>query len=83
MAWKGIQLSEIDSRAPNVETTLPCTVLRNIKQILTKQIPFQFGFLFGLKNLDTGRNLMSLFDSTMNICQMYYKNVVMHGKRKN
>jgi hypothetical protein len=69
-------LSEIDSRAPNVGTTLSCTVLRNIQQILTRQMPFKFGVLFGLTNLDNGRNLMSPFDLIMNICQIYYENVV-------
>jgi hypothetical protein len=76
------KLSEIDSRAPNVETTLSCRVPRNIKQILTRQIPFKFGVLFGFTNLDTGRNLMSPFDLIMNICQIYYENVVMHGTRE-
>jgi hypothetical protein len=82
VARTGIQQREINSRAHNVETALPCTVLRSIKQILTRQIPFQLGVLFGITNLDTGRNLMVPFDLIMNICHIYYVNVVMHGKRK-
>jgi len=78
----GIEQGEINSRAHNVETALPCTVLRSIKQILTRQIPFQLGVLSGITNLDTGRNLMLPFDLIMNICQIYYENDVMHGKRK-